>query len=148
MFKKVILTISLCALISACGFEIYQSGDLPPSSVLAVVKPGKTKEQVLRMLGTPAFEVVETNTLAYVRQIKENRAFLEPKETERDVYVYTFNKKNVLETVDHLTLADAVSVRYDRKATPTQKKELSVTEQIVKNFGRYDAGGRDSSDRI
>jgi len=149
MFKKLIFSgIASCLFLSACGLETYHSGDLPPKSRLDVIKTGQqTKEQVLRILGTPAFEISETNTLVYMRQIKDSQAFLEPKEVERDVYVFSFDSDNQLIKKEHLTLADAKNVPFDETVTDTQKKELSVMKQLIQNFGRYDAGGKDSSVR-
>lgn len=149
MFKKLIFSgIASCLMLSACGLETYHSGDLPAKTRLNVVQPKKqTKEQVLRILGTPAFEISETNTLVYMRQVKESQAFLVPKEIERDIYVFSFDENGKLKTKNHLTLADAQTVAFDETVTDTQKKELSVMKQLIQNFGRYDAGGKDSSVR-
>lgn len=149
MFKKLIFSgIASCLMLSACGLETYHSGDLPAKTRLNVVQPKKqTKEQVLRILGTPAFEISETNTLVYMRQVKDSQAFLEPKEVERDIYVFSFDTNNQLVEKKHLTLADAQNVPFDETVTDTQKKELSVMKQLIQNFGRYDAGGKDSSVR-
>ena len=83
----------------------------------------------------------------YFRAKKENRAFFHPEEIERDVYVVTFNQNNIVKSMEHLTLKDANNVAYDESYTQVTGKELSVVEQLVKNFGRYDAGGRDSTQR-
>ena len=93
MFKKLIFSsLASCLLLSACGLATYHSGDLPAKTRLNVVQPKKqTKEQVLRILGTPSFEIPETNTLVYMRQVKESQAFLKPKEVERDIYIFSFD---------------------------------------------------------
>lgn len=149
MFKKVILSSVIgCFLLAGCGLETYHSGDIPTKTRLGVIKPHQqTKEQVLRILGTPAFEINETNTLVYMRQIKDSQAFMRPKEVERDVYIFRFNAENQLTERQHLTLADARDIPFEKDTTQTQKKELSVMKQLVQNFGRYDAGGKDSSVR-
>lgn len=150
MFKKLIAIIYMSGalLLSACGLELYQSGDLPPMARLDAVQVGKTsKEQALRILGAPVFSDERDNFLVYGKIRKESRAFMEPKEFERDIYVLTFNKDNILEAKEHLTMKQGNSVSFVSDTTPTKHKELSVTEQLIKNFGRYDAGGRDSSER-
>lgn len=146
MFKKLLCTTCLLLL---CACEINQSGDLPSADRMALVKDGvHTKEQVIRMLGAPSFETTtDDNIVVYARQMKRTRAFLNPREYERDVYVYRFNDQNVLQKTTHLTLDDAKFVWYDSDTTPAHKKELSAFKQLVKNFGRYDAGGHDSSER-
>lgn len=150
MFKKLITY--TCVLVpltlGGCGLEIYQSCDLPAASRLNTIKTGiHTKEKVLRILGTPTFEQKQENFLIYAKIRKKSQAFMEPKEFERDVYVYYFDKNNQLIKQEHLTLADANHVPFDSHKTPTQHRELSITDQLIQNFGRYDAGGRDSTTR-
>ncbi len=149
MFKCVIFSSVIgCLLLTGCGLESYNSGDIPAQNRLKVVQPGKqTKEQVLRILGTPAFEITETNTLVYMRQVKDSQAFLQPKEVERTIYVFSFDADNQLTHKKQLTLDNARSIDFDETTTPTQRKELSIVKQLVQNFGRYDAGGKDSSVR-
>lgn len=150
MFKKLITIafISASFSLSACGLETYQSGDLPSNARLESVQIGKsTKEQTLRVLGVPVYQNEQQNFLVYGKIRKKSQAFMEPKEFERDIYVLTFNNENVLARKEHLTMKDGHNVSYVSATTPTKHKELSVTEQLVKNFGRYDAGGRDSTER-
>ena len=73
--------------------------------------------------------------------------FFEPKEVERDIYVISFNQQGIVTDIQHLTLKDGNKVAFDEEVTRVKGKELSVMEQLIKNFGRYDAGGRDSSVR-
>ena len=151
MFKKVFYTTCLisCFFISGCGLETLQSGDLPSQTRLNLVKPGFPKMKVIELLGQPAFQnhLGNGDFFVYSKVIKKSRAFFEPKETERDIYVITFTPDDIVQHVEHLTLEDAQHVAYDETISTVRGKELSVIEQLVKNFGRYDAGGRDSSVR-
>ena len=138
-------------LLTACGLESYPGGDLPTTARLNTVKAGDTKEKVLRVLGTPANENTPLSNgesfLIYAQNLKTSRAFLDPKEVKRDVYVYYFNKDNVLTAIEHKTLEDARSVSYDSTETTVEGRELSLFEQIIQNFGRYNTGTGDSSIR-
>jgi len=149
MFKVVICVISILCL-TACGLEKYKSSDLPASARLESVKVGDTKEKVLRVLGTPNYE---SNTaegvediLFYAEAKKESRLFLDPQTIARDIYVYTF-KHNKVSEIQHLTLDDAQQVAYEEDTTKVGGKELSVLKQLADNFGRYNAGGHDSTER-
>lgn len=151
MFKNLIhsfLFFSAIAL-SGCGFEVYQSGDLPSQPRLDLIKPGFPQEKVVDLLGSPIFEnkIGNDSFYIYARSKKENRAFMKPEEIERDVYVITFTPQKTVKVVEHVTLTDGNYVAFDESYTKVAGKELSVMEQLVKNFGRYDAGGRDSSVR-
>ncbi len=151
MFKKLIYTTFICSavLLSGCGLETYQSGDLPSQKRLDIVKPGLSKEQVVRVLGEPALtnRVGGEDFSIYFQINKSSRAFMEPKETGRDIYVLTYNTDGILINMQHLTLEDGNNIAFDETTTKVTGKELSVVEQLVKNFGRYDAGGRDSTTR-
>ncbi len=148
MFKKLIASCLIFTPLFLGACETYQSGDLPATSRLNAIKTGShTKEQVLRILGTPMYEEPKENFVIYAKIRKKSRAFLEPKEFERDIYVFYFDKNDIVKNQKHLTLTDANNVDFVSDTTPTQHKELSITEQLIQNFGRYDAGGRDSTTR-
>ena len=151
MFKKLIYTSLFSSLIflNACGFESYQSGDLPSQTRLNMIQPGMTEEKVLDLLGKPIFEnkVSADHFYVYFKAKKENRAFFHPEEIERDVYVVSFNQNKTVRSLEHLTLKDGNDIIYDESYTQVTGKQLSILDQLVKNFGRYDAGGRDSSQR-
>lgn len=134
---------------SGCGLETHQSGDLPSQKRLDFIKPGFTLAQTVELLGEPSFhnKIGPDNFYIYAKSMKKSRAFLDPKEVERDIYVISFNENNVVTNIQHLTLTDGHTIAFDNHISPVKGKELSVLEQLVKNFGRYDAGGRDSSVR-
>ena len=138
-------------MLGACGLETYPGGDLPTNVRLSAVQVGDSKEKVLRLLGSPATESIAlsdgTSFLIYAQNMKESRAFLDPKEIKRDVYVYYFDKKSILTEKNHVTLADQKVIPYDSAETKVEGHDLSLIEQIVQNFGRYNTGSQDSSIR-
>lgn len=146
MFKK-LLAFGLFCGVAACGLETYPGGELPPPSRLAQIKSGQTYEHVVETLGPPSFESKADGLVVYARNKKISRVFWEPLETERDLYVYTFDAADKLTKTRHLTLADGKIVPYNPQITAVSSKEISVLEQLVENFGKYDAGGNDSSVR-
>ena len=149
MFKIVFCFLSLLYL-SACGLEKYKSSDLPAAARLESIKVGDSKEKVLRVLGTPNYESNEAEGVGdlffYAEAKKESRIFFDPKTVTRDIYVYTF-KNNKVSEIQHLTLDDANQVAYENDTTNVGGKELSVLRQLADNFGRYNAGGQDSTQR-
>ena len=149
MFKKIILLFCLC--VAGCGLETYQSGDLPTQKRLESIKVGDSKEKVLRVLGTPNYTSTKAegtdDLMIYAQTNKSSRLFFNPKVTNQDVYLFVFNEKGVVSETKHLTLDDAKKVVYESKTTPVEGKNLSVLEQLAENFGRYNAGGNDSTVR-
>ena len=149
MFKIVFCALSILSL-TACGLEKYKSSDLPASARLEAIKMGDSKEKVLRVLGTPNYESCDAegvgDLLFYAEARKESRLFLDPKIISRDIYVYTFTDEKVA-NIRHLTLDDAQALSYETDTTKVGGKELSVLKQLADNFGRYNAGGHDSTQR-
>jgi len=145
------LLFGVCVLLAACGLESYPGGDLPTTTRLNSIKTGDSKEKVLRVLGTPASESISLSGgdsfLIYAQNLKSSRAFLDPKEVKRDVYVYYFDKKNVLKDIQHKTLADGRTFSYDSSETTVTGRDLSLWDQLIQNFGRYNTGSGDSSVR-
>ena len=149
MFKKILLLFCLC--LTGCGLETYQSGDLPAAKRLESIKVGDSKDKVLRVLGTPNYTSSKTegvdDLMIYAQTNKSSRLFFNPKPTSQDVYLFVFNSKGVVTETKHLTLEDAKKVAYESKTTPVEGKNLSVLEQLAENFGKYNAGGNDSTIR-
>ena len=149
MFKKILLLFCLC--VAGCGLETYQSGDLPTVKRLESIKIGDSKDKVLRVLGTPSYTSSPNEgtdeLMIYAQTNKSSRLFFNPKPINQDVYLFVFNKKGVITETKHLTLEDAKKVAYESKTTPVEGKNLSVLEQLAENFGRYNAGGNDSTIR-
>ena len=149
MFKIVFCTLSFLCL-TACGLEKYKSSDLPASARLDAVKVGDSKQKVLRVLGTPNYESNPAEGIGdimfYAEARKESHIFFDPKVVSRDIYVYTF-KNGKVSDIQHLTLDNAQKVTYETDTTKVGGKELSVLKQLADNFGRYNAGGQDSTQR-
>ncbi len=149
MFKKILLLLCLC--VAGCGLETYQSGDLPALKRLESIKVGDSKEKVLRVLGTPSYasstQEGTDDLMIYAQTNKSSRLFFNPKATDQDIYLFVFNTQGSVAETKHLTLEDAKKVAYESKTTPVEGKDLSILEQLAENFGRYNAGGNDSTIR-
>lgn len=151
MFKNLIYSFIIFGSfwLGGCGLETYQSGDLPSQKRLDLIKPGFTKAQTVDLLGEPSFQnkIGADDFYIYSKIVKKSQMFFDPKEVDRDLYVVSFNAAGIVTDVQHLTMKNGQNVAFDGTISPVRGKELSVMEQLVKNFGRYDAGGRDSSVR-
>ena len=151
MKKYIGILFVVMGLLTACGLETYPGGDLPTNARLSAVKKGDSQEKVLQILGAPATQSIPlsdgTSFLVYAQNLKSSRAFMEPKEIKRDVYVYYFDKNAKLTEQKHLTLDNAQKISYDMAETTVEGRELSILDQIVQNFGRYNTGSSDSSVR-
>ena len=147
MFKKLILLFCLC--VAGCGLERYQSGDLPTLKRLESIKVGDSKDKVIRVLGTPNYTSTPAegtdDLVIYAQTHKKSKLFFNPTVTEQDIYLFVFNKKGQVQQTKHYTLADAKVIPFDKETTAIEGKNLSVLEQLAENFGKYNAGGNDST---
>lgn len=149
MFKKILLL--FCFTLSACGLESYQSGDLPATKRLESIKKGDSKEKVERVLGVPNYASTKAegteDLYIYAQTNKSSRIFFNPKVVQQDVYVYVFDNKQKVKRIAHLDMDDMQKVSYEAQYTDLGGEKLSVWEQLAENFGKYNAGGQDSSVR-
>ncbi len=88
-------------------------------------------------LGSPsAVATFDPNTWFYISQISDQMAFHKADVRKRDIVAINFNKSDdkVL-GVNTYTLKDGHIVAFNRRATPTRGRELSIIEQILGNIG-------------
>lgn len=149
MFKKILLL--FCFTLSACGLENYQSGDLPATKRLESIKKGDSKEKVKRVLGVPNYASSKAegteDLYIYAQTNKSSQIFFNPKVVQQDVYVYVFDNAQKVKRIAHLDMNDMKNVTYEAQYTDLGGEKLSVWEQLAENFGKYNAGGQDSSVR-
>lgn len=149
MFKRVIFI--FCFVLASCGLETYQSGDLPVVKRLESIKKGDSKEKVERVLGIPNYASVKAegteDLYIYAQTNKSSRIFFKPAVITQDVYVYVFDKDQNVKRIAHLDINDIQKVSYESDITDIEGEKLSVWEQLAENFGKYNAGGQDSSVR-
>ena len=149
MFKKLIFI--FCFILSACGLETYQSGDLPAVKRLESIQKGDSKEKVERVLGTPNYASIKAEgtegLYIYAQTNKSSRVFFNPAIVAQDVYIFVFDDNQKVKRITHLDINDMKKVAYESDITDIGGEKLSVWEQLADNFGKYNAGGQDSSVR-
>jgi outer membrane protein assembly factor BamE (lipoprotein component of BamABCDE complex) len=135
--------ISTAAIIAGCSTTVEQRGNLPPPEKVAKIHPGSTtKDEVVKILGTPStVGVFNDNSWYYVSERTKQFAFFDPHVQDQQVYVVSFNDKGVVKTVDHKNLKDGRSISPVARTTPAPGRELSFLEQIVGNLGKFNGGG-------
>lgn len=139
---KKILLLSLLSLTACAGLDVQQTGDVPKAVQIEKIqqKKGVSKAYVKDALGPAHFESNTPSVLVYGQTVKEMRGFLAPKDLERDIYVFAFDRQDRLQSVRHLTLQDGFDVAYVSKETPTRKSSPDLMKQLLENFGKYNVG--------
>lgn len=131
------------AVLAGCGIPVNDRGNLPKPDVLAQVKPGVTdKASVKSLLGSPSsVATFDGDTWYYISRKEKQIAFLKPEVLDQEVYEIHFNDKGIVSSVTHRGLKDAQAMTPNPDTTPAQGREFTFLEQLIGNFGKFNAGG-------
>ena len=125
-------------LLGACtpttSYQGFQAVEANPKDVKVGVDD---KTTVMDRLGSPSVVAAfDPNTWYYITQISDQVAFHLPEVKRRDVVAINFSKTDdKVADVRTYALKDGRVIAYNKRATPTRGRELSVIEQILGNIG-------------
>lgn len=134
---------AIAAMIAAggCAATVDQRGDLPAPERIAEIHPGLTKEQVVKILGTPSsIGVFNDNAWYYISRKTSRVSFFQPDVLDQQVFTVNFDNNGVVRDLGHKTYADAREIEPAPGATPAPGRELTFLEQILGNVGRFNKG--------
>ena len=131
------------AVLAACSPVVEERGYIFDPNDLTKIQPGITsKEQVRSIMGSPSTtSTVDGEAWYYICSKFETTTFYRPKEVDRAVAAFYFEKTDVVQEVAYYGLEDGQIVNFVDRTTPTRGKELTVLGQIFGNLGRYNAPG-------
>ena len=125
-----------------CSPTVDQRGELPSPERIAEIHPGLTKEQVVKILGTPSsMGVFNDNAWYYISRKTARVSFFQPDVLDQQVFTINFDNNGVVRDMGHKTYADAREIEPAPGATPAPGRELTFLEQIIGNVGRFNKGG-------
>lgn len=129
----------LCLLAAACGGKDDLRGNEPdPEKVLAVHPGIDTRQQVAQLLGTPSTTgTFDPNTWYYISKRTNQFAFFEPDIVDQEVLVVKFDDGGTVQDMYIYGVEDGVVVEPVERTTPTFGQELTVMQQLIGNFGRF-----------
>ena len=125
-------------LLGACtpttSYQGFQAVEANPKDVKVGVDD---KTTVMDRLGSPsAVATFDPNTWYYISQISDQVAFHMPEVKRRDVVAINFNKADdKVADVKTYGLKDGRVIAYNKRATATRGRELSILEQLLGNIG-------------
>jgi outer membrane protein assembly factor BamE (lipoprotein component of BamABCDE complex) len=95
-----------------------------------------TQDTVRQRFGSPSTTAVfDQTTWYYLSQVQEQRAFLRPTITERQVIAVRFDEGNTVAAVEKFGIERGRVVNLSEEVTPTRGRELGIVEQIFGNIG-------------
>jgi outer membrane protein assembly factor BamE (lipoprotein component of BamABCDE complex) len=135
------LGLALAAALSLGGCLGYDGtvvrGFVVDEKVMAQIKTGATKEQILSSVGTPSTtSTIGGDAWYYISQTVERElAFSKPAVTDQRVVAIYF-KNNRVERYADYGLKDGVLFDFVTRATPTGGAEPSFVRNMFRSFGR------------
>lgn len=134
---KFCLLISSFLILAGCSSRIDHRGKLPNMTEVAKIKAGyDTKEDVLRMLGSPSSTTLfDENTWIYYYKVTESLSFFEPKSLEQKLITIRFDVADKVKEVSIKTTPEE-EINPSTEITPSVGHERPLLHQIFGNFGR------------
>lgn len=136
---RLVAAAALSAALGACSPQIEPHGDLPQPDHMAQIEVGRTKSDVLALLGTPSTVfTLDTERWYYISNQTQEYAWHKIEEVERLVLVIEFDKSGKIISVRKLNLADGKEITMVDRTTPTTGVSLSILGQLIGNIGRFE----------
>ncbi len=96
------------------------------------------KNSVLDVLGSPSnVSTFGADTWYYVARKTERLAFFEERVLDQRVVAIEFDESGIVAGVERYEAEDARPVAMNERVTPTRGKQLSLTQQLFGNIGRF-----------
>ena len=106
-----------------------------------IIEPGKTTEQqVLEQLGKPVItQDYGPKSWVYVESKSQKSVFSGKKILNRTVVRVSFNKKGIATSIDIIPYDKEFDPKIATRKTPTAGQEITVFQQLIGNFGRFES---------
>lgn len=128
---------------AACSPVVATRGNLIDNDRFDRIAVGRsTANDVANVFGSPTtVSTFDRRTWYYIGQRTEKVAFFDPEIVERRVVRIEFSATGVVSQIEDLDLEDAQTVELVERETPTLGRRLTVLEQLLGNFGRFNTPG-------
>lgn len=130
-------------LLTACAPEIEHRGYIPKQGSFDQIHNGMGKTEVEAALGSPSTTAsikFQGDSYYYITSITEHRAFLNPKEVNRDVIAIRFDQQDKVQSFAQYTMQDGRIIDVNSNATPVLGEDLSILQEIFRGLLNSTAG--------
>ncbi len=135
------LVLGFCFLtVAACSPVTAKRGNMLETYQIEEVKAGQhTRTDVLNILGSPTtVSTFNPRIWYYIGQETEKRGILDEAVVDEKVVAVAFGDDGLVEEIRELDNKRA-DIPVDRTKTPTHGNDLSFTQQLLGNIGRFNA---------
>ncbi len=143
-FSMRLAVITAGLLMASCSPIIDTRGhDMEAEDLQQIVVGQTSGDDVVALLGTPT---VRSNygdeTWYYITEKKETVGLFAPKVIEQHVTAIRFDASHIVADVSEVKKEEGKPVEFVGKTTPTEGHQLTFMEQMLGNFGRFNAPGK------
>lgn len=124
-------------LLAACAPEIEHRGYIPKQGAFDQIHNGMGKTEVEAALGSPSTTAsvkLQGDSYYYITSVTEQRAFLNPKEINRNVIAIRFNGQDQVQSFAEYTMQDGRIIDVNTNRTPVIGEDLSILQQIFRGL--------------
>ena len=128
------------SLLASCAQPIEIHGNRISLRSIEAIEPGKTTEkQVLEQLGKPVItQDYGSKIWIYVKSKSQKTVLSGRNFLDRTVVRVSFNKKGIATSVDIIPYDKELNAEISTRRTPTAGQEITVLQQLIGNFGRFE----------
>jgi outer membrane protein assembly factor BamE (lipoprotein component of BamABCDE complex) len=126
------------SVVAGCQPTINRRGYYAKPGTLGQISEGMPKSEVEAILGSPSTTAsinLQGDSYFYISSVTQSRAFLNPKETNREVIVIRFDQNEQVTSVAQYGLEDGRVVNIHSRETPVAGEEFSLLNELLKRRG-------------
>lgn len=129
------------AVVGACGDRISSHGHIINENELKRINIGTTtRSEILDILGQPSFTGAFNTQKLYYSSLVMLQPIASTKQIhKRIIYVFTFNGKKKLQSIDLIDKKDGFQIAHIDEKTPTPGDTFGVLDQVFSNIRRQQA---------
>jgi len=142
-------SISASLALASCSAVVDTRGHtLEDADMSQIIEGQSGPEDVRAILGSPsATSSFGHTTWYYISERKETLGFYAAEVADQKVVAIHFDTDQRVSDIEEFTKEAGKPVQFVTKETPTEGQEMTVIEQMLGNFGRFNAPGREINPR-
>jgi outer membrane protein assembly factor BamE (lipoprotein component of BamABCDE complex) len=137
-----LLAVLIASALPACTPQIDHRGYVAQPGVFSRLHEGMTKAEVEGLLGSPSTTAsinFQGDSYYYISSTTEQRSFLKPVETDRQIIAVRFDKGDRVSGLAQYGLVDGRIIDINTRKTPVVGSEFSLLQELFKGSGAGDA---------
>ena len=139
---RISLALALLVGLTACSAQYRNHGYTPLEEDLAQIVVGvDTRGSVEETVGRPSSTgILSDSAWYYVSSRVRHFGPFKPKEVEREVVAISFDNRDVVRNIERFGLERGRVVTLSRRVTEPAVRDVTLIQQLLRNFGRIDLG--------